>query len=188
MWTPQLIDAARELATLLEAQRIRLVLAESCTSGLAAAALGTVPGISNWFCGSAVVYRTGTKAVWLGVDPPGFRPPEPDCVGPQTSKSLASALLAKTPEADVAAAISGHLGPNAPSELDGCSFTAVLSKCESQQDSPASGTHAAFKSSVIADSERTPLRMIRQEEAAVFLLQQIALHLQEGSRTQAPAG
>ena len=44
-----------------------LVLAESCTGGLAAAALATIPGISRWFCGSAVTYRDQTKIDWLAV-------------------------------------------------------------------------------------------------------------------------
>ena len=103
MLTPELTAAAAEVARLLADRRHKLVLAESCTAGLAAAALGGVPGISNWFCGSAVVYRTETKVAWLGVDPRSFSAPEPDSVGPRTSNALVKALLANTPEPETAA-------------------------------------------------------------------------------------
>ena len=38
----------------LQQRNLKLVLAESCTSGFAAAMLAGVPGVSGYFCGSAV--------------------------------------------------------------------------------------------------------------------------------------
>ena len=52
-----LAESARLLARQLAETRTRLVLAESCTGGLAAATLAAIPGISHWLCGSAVTYR-----------------------------------------------------------------------------------------------------------------------------------
>ena len=39
---------------------------------------------------------------------------------------MAASVLKMTPEAELAAAVTGHLGPNAPSELDGLVFVAVV--------------------------------------------------------------
>ncbi len=64
MTTVRLAKAvARQLAKL----RVRIVFAESCTAGLVSATLARVPGISEWHCGSAVVYRERTKEAWLDV-------------------------------------------------------------------------------------------------------------------------
>ena len=38
---------------------------------------------------------------------------------------MALAVLAKTPSADLSAAVTGHLGPNAPADLDGMIYIAV---------------------------------------------------------------
>jgi len=59
--------AAVGLAKRLADRQRKIVLAESCTAGLAAALLGECPGISAWFCGSAVTYREATKIQWLDV-------------------------------------------------------------------------------------------------------------------------
>ena len=62
-------DALKKEAQLLAQALFRsgaqLVLAESCTGGMAAAALTQNPGISKNFCGSAVVYQSETKTAWL---------------------------------------------------------------------------------------------------------------------------
>lgn len=165
MLTPRLTDAASEVVRLLAERRVKLVIAESCTAGLAAAALGGVPGISLWFCGSSVVYRTETKIAWLGVNPPGFQRPETESVGPQTSKELTTALLARTPEADVAAAISGHLGPNAPAELDGRCFAFVRGAQLDRQQARA----VEWRLAAGAGDPATARRERQQQAAAEFL-------------------
>lgn len=174
MLPPRLTDAARDVAALISDLHLKLVLAESCTAGLAAAALGGVPGGSAWLCGSAVVYRTETKVAWLKVDPPHFDKPEPDSVGPRTSEALAEALLKHTPEAEIAAAISGHLGPDAPPELDGRIFIKVL---------PSEQIRRAFDDLDLAVADRLQskptddpieFRSLRQEEASAIFLEQVA--------------
>ena len=60
---------AAELAEQLAAKQQKIVFAESCTAGMAAALLGGCPGISAWLCGSAVTYREATKTRWLDIDP-----------------------------------------------------------------------------------------------------------------------
>lgn len=114
-----------KMAERLRAAGRRWVLAESCTSGLVAARLGSIPGISGLFCGSQVVYRTPTKTAWLGLDASMLADPSIGPVSETATRELALAILNQTPEADIAATITGHLGPGAPSEMDGLVFICI---------------------------------------------------------------
>ena len=118
-------QAAEAVATLLQSTGRRLVLAESCTGGLVAAMLAQIPGISDVLCGSVVVYRAATKAVWLGIDQRMLEDPAIGTVSAEVTRELALAVLDQTPEADLAAAVTGHLGPHAPVALDGVVHVAV---------------------------------------------------------------
>lgn len=116
-FSAELFSAARELAVALEQRGAQIVFAESCTAGLVAASLATVPGVSRWLCGSAVTYQEATKERWLGVrgeDLAAFT-----AVSEQVATSMARGVLSITPQADLAASITGHLGPGAPPDLDG---------------------------------------------------------------------
>src|SRR6056297_1528483 len=115
-------DAAKSLVERLQSHARRLVLAESCTGGLVAASLAAVPGVSQWFCGSAVTYREATKQAWLGIDPETIR--AETAVSETVTRAMAHAALRRTAEADFAAAVTGHLGPDAPESLDGVLFVA----------------------------------------------------------------
>ena len=121
-----LSNLAQPIAADLRRRGERLVVAESCTGGLAAAALASVPGISEYFCGSAVTYREQTKIDWLGV--PSTTIAGAAAVSPETTREMAQGALLRTPEADWSAAITGHLGPNAPSELDGLVFVSIAKR------------------------------------------------------------
>ena len=116
--------AAVGLAKRLADRQRKIVLAESCTAGLAAALLGECPGISAWFCGSAVTYREATKIQWLDVPTAVLKQFSAESLG--TTQKMAQAVLEKTPEADFSAAITGHLGPQAPVEFDGKIFMAIV--------------------------------------------------------------
>ena len=118
-------QAAEAVATLLQSTGRRLVLAESCTGGLVAATLAQIPGISDVLCGSVVVYRAATKAVWLGVDQRMLEDPAIGPVSAEVTRELALAVLDQTPEADLSAAVTGHLGPHAPTALDGVVHVAI---------------------------------------------------------------
>jgi len=112
-----LADAARQLANLLAETHTRLVLAASCTGGLVAATLTAIPGVSNWFCGSAVTYRDRTKIQWLGVSTDTLI--QHTAVSRETAREMAHGTLHATAEADLALSVTGHLGPEAPAHLDG---------------------------------------------------------------------
>lgn len=123
-----LLAAADALSARLRASESRIVLAESCTGGLAAATLARIPGISAYFCGSAVVYRNATKTAWLGVS---ARQLDDESVGPvssRTASDMARGVLSRTPEAHRAASITGHLGPDAPEGLDGIIFIGIATR------------------------------------------------------------
>lgn len=119
----ELRAAAATLAQQLTAADQKLVLAESCTCGLVAAALGSIPGISAHLCGSAVVYRETTKIAWLGISPPQLA--RETAVSPGITAALAEQVLRRTPESDWGVAVTGHLGPAAPAALDGQVHVAI---------------------------------------------------------------
>jgi len=128
LWRTKLVlhDEARKLADVLAKRRIRVVLAESCTAGLASAALAQVPGISQWHCGAAVTYREATKQAWLDVSSSDLA--QYTAVSDPVARQMAVGVLSKTPEAEFAASITGHLGPNAPKGFDGIALIAVASR------------------------------------------------------------
>lgn len=118
-----LLKEAGKLAQELERRGKRLVLAESCTGGQAAGALAAVPGVSKFFCGSFVTYRDDSKARWLAIDRSELA--RRGAVQARIARAMAEGALKRTPEADIAGSVTGHLGPQAPGKLDGLVFLAV---------------------------------------------------------------
>ncbi len=149
---------AKETGERLEVLRHeKVVFAESCTGGMAAGLLTQVPGISSFFCGSAVTYRVDSKIKWLGVSPRTIE--EQTAESRQTTEEMALGALATTPEATIACSITGHLGPAVDARLDGKIFTAIAVRNQ--------GGH------VIESSDfrlKTKARVERQREAAETLL------------------
>jgi len=119
-----LSSLARRVARLLKETSSKVVFAESCTGGLVSATLTKIPGISNFHCGGMVVYRNETKQAFLGVPAALLKNPGP--VSREVVDLMARGVLERTPEAAIAAAVTGHLGPNAPPKLDGLVFAAVV--------------------------------------------------------------
>jgi nicotinamide-nucleotide amidase len=145
---------------------IRFVFAESCTSGLAAAVLGRQAGISAYFCGSLVSYRTQSKQNWLEVGQGLLRDDDP--VSEVVAKAMSAGALSKTEEADVAISITGHLGPDAPQELDGLVIIGISIRNE---DGNASSAAHSFR--LTSES-----REQRQQEATLLVLKVLAHTLQ----------
>lgn len=169
-------EAARRAAEALLAKRTRLVLAESCTAGLIAASLAQTPGISECLCGSAVVYRTATKTAWLDVPAELLDDPAIGPVSAEVSAAIARGVLARTPEAQLALGITGHLGPDAPSGLDGVVFVAIVRRSAEAGGDALLETERRFH---IDSSESDPalLRRDRQRSAAVLALRLLADYL-----------
>lgn len=119
------------VARLLRALQLKIVFAESCTGGLVAATLARIPGISEHLCGGMVVYRNETKHAYLGIPRGVLRVPGP--VSEKVARLMAERILSATPEADVAAAVTGHLGPDAPANQDGLVLIAVAYRGRTEQ-------------------------------------------------------
>ncbi len=165
-----LSNLANDLGLLLKSRQKRLVLAESCTGGLLAASLTLIPGISESFCGSAVTYRDGTKSAWIRVPESHLADPQITAVSAIVADDMCQGLLERTPEADLAASVTGHLGPGAPPELDGIVFIGILSR---------GAGPAVVQRRITSDTPPTgfTLREHRRLEAAQLVLQSLIDHL-----------
>lgn len=159
----QVDQLAEKIVVLLESRGGQLVLAESCTAGLIAGTLGGVPGVSRVLCGSAVVYQEETKRAWLSV--PDEVLARWGTVAEATSLSLAEGVLRTTPWANVSLGITGHLGPNAPPELEGAIFVAIQFR--------ARPTIFADCRIELRDASSRRERSLRQRLAVVFALQRL---------------
>ncbi len=146
-------------------KQIHVVIAESCTAGLVSALLGQIPGVSNVLCGSMVVYRASAKQDWLELDPKMLADPTRGTVCAETTRQLAISVLQATPEANWSVAITGHLGPGAPQEQDGCVFLATATRHESTA-MIADETVQNLLSIEPTDSNDIDRRALRQQEAA----------------------
>lgn len=164
--------AAIRLARQLREQDCRIVFAESCTAGLVAASLARVPGISNWMCGSAVTYQEQIKKDWLGVSAADLQ--QYSAVSSVVTRQMATKVLEKTAPAMIAAAVTGHLGPDAPPGLDGVGFIAVAvreSGCVTCEE---------IRQFHMARSER----VARQFEAAQLVLEYVSEVIAERRKTK----
>lgn len=133
-------SAARRVARLLKATGHKVVFAESCTGGLVCGALTQIPGISEYHCGGVVVYRNETKRAYLMIPKKLLAKRGP--VSPQVASLMATNVLERTPEADLALSVTGHLGPNAPPGLDGRAYAAVAWRRTAEKKSEYDTTRA----------------------------------------------
>lgn len=100
---------AKKVYWVLSSQHLSLVCAESCTAGLVADSLASVPGISSVFWGSFVCYQNRAKQEMLGIDENRLKN-----YGP-VSKEIAESMVIGALEhstADIAVAITGIAGPD----------------------------------------------------------------------------
>lgn len=161
--------AGKLLSESLKRHDCRIVFAESCTAGLASATLAENPGVSQWHCGSAVTYRYDTKARWLNVPHELLdKSRGPGAVSEPVARAMALGVLALTPEADIAAAITGDLGPNNDQEVDGLIWIAVA-----RRDAATSETNGVFTHQEILPPGPSiaETRVTRQRLAAQRLLE-----------------
>ncbi len=182
----ELTTAARNLHRILKMRNLKVVFAESCTGGLVAATLTRIPGISQYLCGSAVVYQVATKRAWLGI--PADTLAESDAVTAAVAEAMARNVLNNTPQADVSASITGHLGPGAPPALDGLYFVGIAIR---QGSSSRGAARGGKRRQIVCHSVKgrlpkgsrtarpTALRAGRQREAAAQVLSLLGSRLQD---------
>jgi len=165
----------RRVAALLKHRNLKVVFAESCTGGLVSGSLTSVPGISDYHCGGVVVYRNATKQSYLGISAKLLK--NPGAVSEIVAREMATRVLDLTPEADISAAVTGHLGPGAPAEFDGVTFIAIALRTKamkSNQPKPA-----VTVSTVRYRCHTSDKRLPRQKEVVEEVLKQLESALQQ---------
>lgn len=120
----ELIPLATALYERAKANGVRVAVAESCTSGLVTAALGSVPGVSAVLERGFVVYTPEAKSQMLGVDPALIAQVSPESA--EVAQAMAQGVLAHAP-VEVALAVTGLAGPSGglPDKPVGTVFLAV---------------------------------------------------------------
>ncbi len=103
-----LLGAADELGRALLARGWMFGCAESCTGGMIAAALTSLPGSSQWFERSMVTYSNAAKTELLGVEPELLR--TQGAVSEATALAMARGVLAHAP-VQAALSVTGIAGP-----------------------------------------------------------------------------
>ncbi len=102
------LDAARDLLAALEARRMTLATAESCTGGLIAAALTAIPGSSAVVTRGYVTYSNEAKAEMLGVPAELFG--TVGAVSEEVARAMAEGAV-RASGADLALSCTGIAGP-----------------------------------------------------------------------------
>jgi PncC family amidohydrolase len=151
-----------------------LVTAESCTAGLIAATLARVPGMSKVLAGGFVVYQVESKVRWLGLSQELID--RHDVVSREVAEAMAVAALERTPHATIAVSVTGHLGPDAPVDLDGIVFMTIAIRGRQPQSRRlvVSSSIPAAESQTGLDSGGQRLRVWRQQEVVRQVLQALA--------------
>ena len=103
------MTGAERAVALLKRARLTLAAAESCTGGLIASQITSVPGASSVFRGGVVTYQTDTKTLLLGVDADLLRKKGPVC--PEVARQMAEGVRALL-GADLAVSVTGLAGPD----------------------------------------------------------------------------
>ncbi len=167
-----LIIEAEKLYSVLKQMNQQIVFAESCTAGLIAATLARLPGVSEYLCGSAVVYQIETKTNWLSVSRDSIQ--QQGVVSKVVAEEMAIGVLQNTPQATIAASITGHLGPNAPVNLDGIVCIGIARRTAEGADIDVTSTQQK-----LTTTNENNLRLSRQHEAAALVMNQLRTCIEE---------
>jgi nicotinamide-nucleotide amidase len=103
-----MIRKTRHLLTLARDQGVKIATAESCTGGLLAGAITTVPGSSDIFDRGFVTYSNGAKVELLGVEPAVLS--QFGAVSEEVAHEMASGALIHS-AAHLTVSVTGLAGP-----------------------------------------------------------------------------
>lgn len=163
----ELVGCASKLRDLIANRRQRLVFVESCTGGWLAASMASLPGISQWWCGSLVVYRCGSKQQWLDISAATLDDPNIGPVSEIVTSQLAQQALEHTREADISIAVTGDLGPGVEPHKDGIVFTAIAFR----QPALVLKANTKLKSPPPESSQDIERRVARLHEASQWVFE-----------------
>ena len=116
-------ETAGELVRECRRRGVTLALAESCTGGLAAAAITAVPGASECLWGGAVVYTMAAKSVLTGLD--AGRVQAAGVVSQEVTEELARSIRERA-DCTMGLAVTGWAGPDSDGpDPVGCVYLSV---------------------------------------------------------------
>jgi len=98
----------QRLASYLESNALKIATAESCTGGMLASSLTSMPGSSMWYEGGFVTYRISAKSKMLDIDPTLIR--QHGAVSEVVARHMAQHTLTHC-EAQLSIATTGLAGP-----------------------------------------------------------------------------
>jgi nicotinamide-nucleotide amidase len=113
MFTPEILTLSRQTIAALLEKKMHIVTAESCTAGLIAGALTSIPGSSDVVYGGYVTYANEAKQEMVNVSTETLA--SFGAVSEQTARAMAEGALARS-GADIAIAVTGIAGPGGGSE------------------------------------------------------------------------
>jgi nicotinamide-nucleotide amidase len=114
MFPDDLEAKATALVALYTERRLTIATAESCTGGLVAGLISSVPGSSAVLDRGFVTYSNAAKTDCLGIHP--ILIDTWGAVSAQTARAMAAGVLANTP-VDAAVSITGIAGPGGGSDF-----------------------------------------------------------------------
>ena len=112
--TMTISELAKAIITLASEKKVMLVLAESCTGGMIAAALTDIAGSSAVLDRGLVTYSNQAKQDLLGVSDDTLA--TYGAVSAETAVAMTNGALSKTPAAQLAASVTGIAGPSGGSQ------------------------------------------------------------------------
>ena len=117
----------QQLHDLCVEKKVSIATAESCTAGLLAAKITSIPGASSFFKGGIIAYQNDVKIDHLGVSKSLIKEKTEVCA--EVVQQMAQGVRNKF-SADFSVATSGYAGPTGGSELNpiGTVFIAISSK------------------------------------------------------------
>lgn len=121
-----LVALAERLQGICLGRGLTVALAESCTGGIVAAAITSVPGSSGYFLGGVVSYSDAAKTATLDV--PATALAAHGAVSAQVAKAMATGARARF-DASLAASITGVSGPEggSPEKPVGLTYVGLAS-------------------------------------------------------------
>lgn len=158
---PGLTALARDVIQANRAAGRRLVVAESCTGGLVAAALTSVAGSSDVFEAGFVTYANEAKIAILGVNAETIE--IFGSVSPATAWAMAQGALDRS-GADIAVAVTGIAGPDGGTLQKPVGTVVFAAACKN-----ASREDAHVETRALGDLGRAAIR-VQAAEIALSLL------------------
>jgi nicotinamide-nucleotide amidase len=122
-------SVAEDIYFLLKKRKYKLGVAESCTGGMIAAAITDVPGSSEVFSGSAVVYSNDWKMKILGIN--GKTLEKYGAVSSQCAREMADSVCVKY-DAGAGIAVTGIAGPSGGTETKPVGLVFIATRCNGE--------------------------------------------------------